>query len=100
MGLRVTMGWRKYMIYKKDDNLIIEIPLTTRRFCPYSQEKKEGMKNIVALINKEEMGFAKYIDMDYKGKADQWTSLFYQYWGEQKDFEMICEEIGIDVLYE
>ena len=63
------------------------------------------MNNIAGLIGKdkygnEDLGFVQLIDMSYKGKDDQWTSIFYHYYGTEKEFEALCKEIGIGMIYE
>ena len=87
-------------IYKKDDKLIIEIPLKKRRFNGY-EEMATGngdtgeMDSILGVIAGDEIGFANWIDMDYKGKDDQISTLFYEYCGEEEDFKVLCKELGI-----
>jgi len=91
-------------IYIKKENLIIEIPLKQKRFNPYDDSEWMG-DNIIALImehkncNVPEMGFAYRINMEYKGKCDQWTNFFFKYFGEQKNFEKLCEKLKIDIAY-
>jgi len=94
-------------IYKKGDNLIIEIPLTEKRDNPYMPNTDVGdMSAIVGLITtdehgNDEMGFSKMIDMSYKDKGDQWTSLFYHHWqGSPEEFEALCKKLGIGVVKE
>lgn len=94
----------KNKIYKKGKNLIIEIPLVGQRINPYDPDLKRDMKNICALITKdkdgnEEMGFCKYIDMEYKGKTDQFTDFFYKWWRDKVEFEEICKKLKIDIIY-
>ena len=91
-------------IYRKKDNLVIEISWFQKRCNPYDDSEWMG-DNIIALIiqqkncNWSEMGFAYRIDMSYKGKDDQWTDFFYKYNGEQKEFEKLCKELKIDIVY-
>ena len=98
-------------IYKKGDNLIIEIPLTTERYNPYMPEGPRCsdpilMNNIIGMISfdnngNKEMGFCHAIDMSYKGKADQYTGIFYQHYDDtNKGFEELCKKIGIGIIHE
>lgn len=91
-------------IYTKNNKLIIEIPLQAQRTNPYNPDYKAPMKNICALITKDkfgngQMGFCKYIDMEYKGKMDQFTDFFYKWWGDKDEFEEICKKLKIDIIY-
>jgi len=96
-------------IYKKENNLIIEIPLLVDRHNCYmeSEENPDGicgkMDNIIGLIipNKKrsepDMGFAFQIDMSYADKADQHGEIFYCFYGDEKDFWKLCNELKIDI---
>ena len=88
---------------KKGNNLEIKIivPLKTTRFNPYMPDYHPEMDNIVAIIDKkmDECGLAFRIDMDFAGKPDQFTDYFFKYWGDEKEFEKICKDIGIDLIY-
>jgi hypothetical protein len=101
----------KYMapnIYKTKDHLIIEIPLTTTRSNPWMENWHPKMDNVIAVINGfhdqnnnwDEMGFCYRIDMDYADKPDQWTDFFFKWFGEQREFEKLCEELGIEIVYD
>ncbi len=91
-------------IYKKDNKLVIEVPLTVNRYNPYSNSIVGKMPNIIGLIllnpknNNTEMGFVSRIDMSYKGKNDQWTDFFYQWFNDQESFEKLCKKLKIDVV--
>ena len=83
-------------IYTKKDKLIIEIPLEVDRYNIWNEKDfNEKMDNIVGVIEGEEIGFAYFIDMSYKGKGDQITTMFYMYDGEEKAFVELCKELGI-----
>jgi len=95
-------------ITKNKTHLIIKIPLRTKRFNPYNEmylgDGYTGdMDNIIGLIipdkrsSEPEIGFANYIDMDYKGKEDQWTNIFYHYYGDKEDFIKLCKDLKIDI---
>ena len=92
-------------IYKKDDKLIIEIPLLADRWNPYSDSVVGTMPNIIGVIEQvknstePEMGFAYRIDMSYKGKDDQWTDFFFKWFDDQKSFKKLCKDLGIDIVY-
>lgn len=87
-------------IYKKDNKLVIEIPLKTRRFN-YYEEMITGngdvgeMDNTIGVIHGNEIGFAYLIDMDYKDKDDQIGEIFYYFDGGENEFKKLCEELGI-----
>ena len=48
----------------------------------------------------DEVGFAQTIDMDYKGKGDQWTDIKYQYWGGAEEFIKLCKKLEIGYIDE
>lgn len=88
-------------IYEKNKNLIIEIPLEQTRYNPYDDDADPNYKgfigpNILGLIEGEECGFCYLIDMSYKGKADQWTNMFFTFSGSPDDFRKLCKELKID----
>ena len=93
-------------IKKDGENLVITIPLVTTRYNPYMDNgdgsyKGEPMENIIALVESElDMGFCYRIDMSYKGKNDQWTDYFYKYHGPRSEFEKLCHEMNIDIVYD
>ena len=90
-------------IYKKGENLIIEIPLKARRFNPY-EEMATGngnaveMDNICGIIERGRCGFAYFIDMSYKSDSDQTTDLFYEFYGPEENFAKLCNELNIDYI--
>jgi hypothetical protein len=83
--------------YVKDDNLIIEIPLKVKRHNPYTDEDVGEMDNIIGIIDKDRYGFAYQIDMDYKGKSDQWTDIFYDFFNKA-EFVKFCQDNNIEVI--
>ena len=93
-------------IYTNRDNLIIEVPLKSRRYCPFTDTDKGEMDNIVGLVERNkgfiEVGFAYRIDMDYANKGDQNSDFFYKEtlgFGDEegvKKWEERCEELGIE----
>jgi hypothetical protein len=44
------------------------------------------------------MGFCYRIDMDYKGKDDQWTDYFFKWFGNRNEFGKLCKQLAIDVV--
>ena len=91
----------KTEISKDKTHLIIKVPLKARRFNPYNHmatgDGDTGeMNNIVGIVCGDEIGFAHWIDMDYKGKEDQISTIFYQSAIEEKEFEQLCKDLGID----
>ncbi len=94
----------KEKIYKKDDKIIIEIPFYSKRFNPYIPDLDIGeYPTLTAIIGydedgNDELGFARTIDMNYKGKDDQWTEIQYHYWDNRDDFIKLCENLGIKII--
>ena len=91
------------------ENLVIKIPLKKERFNPYDDMYGDGghqgimMNNIVAVIDRngsnwDELGFAHWIDMDYKGKGDQVSALFFTYLGGEEEFRKLVEELKLDLV--
>lgn len=86
-------------IYKKNDSLIIEIPLVSERFNPYDPDAKgEVMDNITGVIAGEECGFALLIDRSYKGKGDDVSDLFYTHFGSTEEFREICKTLNLPIV--
>jgi len=82
----------------KNNNLVIEIPLKVKRFCPYEGKNIGDMDNICGLIDKKECGFAYFVDRYYKGKSDDVSIIFYQYYNGKNDFKKLCKKLGIKVV--
>lgn len=92
-------SWPRYMIYIKENKLIIEEPLEVENFDIWTGESEGKRDNIVGVIEgPNEMGFCFRIDMSYKGKGDQWTDFFYKFHGENDEFERLCDELGISLV--
>lgn len=85
-------------IYKKNGNLVIEIPLKTQRSNFYDPDFHDEMDNIIGVIANNEIGFCYQICMDYCGKAPQWTDFFYKWFGKEEDFKKLCEKLDIDIF--
>jgi len=90
-------------IYKKGENLIIEIPLTTTRSNPYDENFSEPMDNIMGLIihhdnGFDECGFVYKIDMSYAGKEDQWTDFFYKEFEGCEEFKKLLKQLEIPYM--
>ncbi|MFA7301807.1 MAG: hypothetical protein WC069_05875 [Candidatus Shapirobacteria bacterium] len=85
-------------IYEKvGDNLIITIPLKTNRANPYDDEYRPEMDNVIGLYEGPyENGLCYRIDMDYKGKPDQWTDYFFKLDGSKEEFDEMCKYLGVD----
>jgi len=89
-------------IYKKKDKLIIEVPLKAKRYNPYEADfygkdyNPPDMDNIVGVIASDEIGFAYWIDREYKDKGDDISCLFYNYWKSKEDFIKLCKKLGIE----
>ncbi len=88
----------KNMEYTTDGkNLIITIPLIEKCKGVYDDIEFDH-DNIIGLIDGDRKGFAKTIDMSYKDKADQWTDIFHEYWGSDKDFKALCKKLNIGLF--
>ena len=90
----------KNRLYRKDENLVIEIPLFSERFNPYDPDDAKGevMDNITGVIAGEECGFALLIDRSYKGKGDDVSDLFYTHFGSVEEFREICNGLGLPIV--
>ena len=84
-------------ITTKNDFLVIEIPMKQDVICPFSNEKKGKMDNIIGIIDGDDIGFSYLIDMSYKGGAPQWTDMFFKYFGNEEDFVKICKKLNIEI---
>ena len=84
-------------IYIEGDNLIISTPLKSQRSNPWDDDWHEEMDNIVGVIAGDEVGFAHWIDMSYKGKGDQISTMFYTSFMQPDEFKSLCKELGIEV---
>lgn len=87
-------------IYKKEgDNLIISVPLKTKRMNPYDDDYCPEMDNIVGMYEGEyENGLAYRIDMSYKDKGDQVSDYFFKLNGTLEEFKEMCSDLGIDFM--
>lgn len=89
-------------VYKVEEgNLVITIPLKTKRWNPYEDEPIGEMDNIIGVYHSEyDNGLCYRIDMDYKGKDDQWTDFFYKSDVSLEEFQEMCKELKIDMVYD
>ena len=86
-----------------DDNLVVTIPLKTKRYNPYDEQENREMNNIVGVIRGhhegendwDEMGFMYLQDFDYKGKEDQLTDWCIKWSEGTEEFEKLCEYLQI-----
>lgn len=90
-------------VYKKDKKIIFEIPCDSPRYDPYAEKEYGSHPTLVGLISLDELGskefgWANVIDMNYKGKPDQFTDYLIKWWGSEEEFVKICKEIGVDVV--
>ena len=90
----------KEKVYIKGENLIIEVPLKTKRYNPWDDEYKAEMDNIIGVVTSDlDKGLCFRIDMEYKGKDDQWTDFFYKSDTDNDEFIKLCEELDIDIVF-
>lgn len=99
-GLLVTIGQMK--IQKINDNIVITIPAHKERSNPYDDENHEIMDTVVGVFySAADCGLAYRIDMDYKGKTDQWTGNFLEFeYMPEEDFIATCKLLDIDYIIE
>ena len=98
----------KKITYKKvKDKIIIEIPFWSKRINPYMENEDVGKyPTLTGMVinhkkngnNWREIGFALTIDMDYKGKIDQYTDIWFQYGGEPDEFKKLCAKWNIPFI--
>lgn len=80
--------------------ITMRVPLVAKRSNPWDEDYASEMANILGHIAGDEMGFAYWIDMEYKGKADQVSTLWWLYNGEKEDFIKLCDELDLAVMEE
>lgn len=86
-------------IEKINNELVIKVPMKTERTNPWDENYHPEMDNIIGLIESDfDMGFCYRIDMDYKGKDDQWTDYFFKWFGNRNEFGKLCKQLAIDVV--
>mgnify|MGYP000915589125 CR=1 FL=1 len=84
----------------KDDKLVIEVPLKAQRSNPYDPNYHDEMCNIIGVFKDDyKNGIAYRIDMEYKGKDDQWTRNFLNTDLDREDFEDLIRKLKIDAVY-
>jgi len=90
----------KQEISKNDKNLIIKlsVPLEKRRYNPHNESEGDKMDNVVGVIAGDEIGFAYWIDRDYKGKGDDVSAPFYLYQEDLDSFRNLCKELKVDIV--
>jgi hypothetical protein len=85
----------------EDGQLVIRVPMDTTRSNPYDEDYHPTMQNIIGLYEGEyRNGICYRIDMDYKGKDDEWSDYFYKCDLDRADFDAIMLRLGIDVVYD
>lgn len=85
-------------IKRKDNQIIFKFPATRDRINPYMKEPTGRMDNLVGLIDKRdgEMGFAKRINRDYKGKSDDVSAILVRWFEGEEELKEKCKELGLD----
>lgn len=81
-------------IEKKNDNLVITIPLWQAIYDATGQRIGE-MSNIIGMIERDEMGFAKVIELGYKDSFDYGDFIVKVNMGKE-EFQALCSELGLD----
>jgi|ERR1035437_9192988 hypothetical protein len=87
-------------LYKKDgENLVITVPLKTKRQNLYDDDYNEEMDNIIGLFEGSHYnGLCYRIDMDYKSKPDQWSDYFFKLNGTLEEFVTMCDGLGVEYV--
>jgi len=86
-------------IEEDESMLVIGIPLKTKRYNPYEKKETGEMDNVVGVYQEEnENGLCFMIDMEYKGKDDQWTDYFLRTDCEFEKFKKLCKELKIKYI--
>jgi len=86
-------------VYKKKDKIIFEIPYWSKRSNPYMPDADVGRyKTLTAIIEGDEIGWAKTIDMGYSGKPDQHTPIMVHCWDiDKEDFIKLNKRLEIPI---
>lgn len=89
----------------EENNLVLRVPLKTKRFNPYEADSTdnyigEEMDNIVGIYDStlSQCGFGYWIDMSYKGGGDQNTNIFFTWEGSHNDFTNFCRRNNIEII--
>ena len=84
------------------DKIVIRVPRFSFRYLIDEEEGGEPvvMDNVVAVYYDEyENGLCYRIDMDYKGKPDQWSDFFFKLDGTKEEFENMVNDLKIEAVY-
>ncbi len=84
-------------IEKKENNLVVTIPLWQPTYDAMG-EKFGEISNIIGIIEGDEIGFAKVIDLGYKDSFD-YSEIIVKVLIGKEEFKNLCKELDID-LYE
>ena len=88
----------KFMNIAKDDkNLIVTIPLWQPTYDATGKKFGE-IANIIGMIEGDEIGFAKVVELGYKDSFD-YSEIIVKVSMGKKEFKKLCEDLKID-LYE
>ena len=86
-------------IYKKDNKLVLEIPLYQKENNCYEEEENlQYVPNLVGVDNGDgDYYISQSIDMSYCGKAPQEGSPII-HTDDMEEFERVCELFGLSVI--
>ena len=87
-------------VYIKDNNIHFEEPAYRQRYNPYSKDYFGSYSTFTALIDRKEnrMGWAYTIDMDYKGKMDQYSDIVIDWSEGEEEFININAKLKIPIF--
>jgi len=83
------------LIHKKDDKLVVEIPLKQKITNSYEEGDLGETDNLIGVICGYEQGFAQLIDMSYKDKDPQIGGIIVNTYYSEEDFIELCKKLGI-----
>ena len=77
----------------------IEFPRKIKRYNPYLDKYIGTQNTLVGLVDGTKWGLCYVIDMNYKGKDDQFTDVIIDMTEfDLKEFKEICKRINVDVV--
>ena len=87
-------------VFKKNNKIYFEVPAFEQRYNPYSDDYFGSYPTLTAIIDREEnkMGWAWTIDMDYKGKTDQFSNIVREWPGSKEEFIKINKDLSLAVV--
>ena len=82
-------------IYKKKDNLVVEIPLKQRRINVYGDDDLGKTDNLIGIIAGDEYTISQLIDLAYKGTQQEGMPIIY--FENREELKEACKIGDIDI---